>query len=545
VYVTATQISLAVTYTYSAAGQLTNITYPSGRKLTLTYPPQSDLVNAISLAKDATAAATPLIRNIVWEPFGPPSAWDWNLTAGPQKYERIYDLAGRITRLRIGNAIRDISYDAASRISAYTHYDATTSAPQPALNQSFGYDALGRITSVSANASSWSFAYDANGNRTSVTQNGVASSYATEATSNKLTTTTNPANSVAYDAAGNTITTSQYSATYDLSGRMATLSKGGITTTYSYNNAGQRIRKFSSTGATSTVLFVYGQDGNLLGEYDSTGKPIKEYVWFQNIPVAVFTPDPSAAVNPPLIYFIHADHLNTPRAVVDKANKLRWRWLAEPFGVSTPETNPSNLGAFTFNLRFPGQYFDQESALHQNWWRSYDPTTGRYTQSDPIGLAGGINTFAYVENQPTMLIDPRGLQASCAAPANAVVCAEAGIGGAGAGAAAITVVRLQQLVRAAIQAAAAAAAQDNDRCNDRCKQAKEDAAQSFQILTGRMLDYLTGGARGPDSGHLKAIKQFQSNLREALGRVERHCNPLPPQYPFWREIADVNIPKLF
>jgi YD repeat-containing protein len=330
----ATQISRVVTYTYNAAGQLTNITYPSGRKLTLTYPPQSDLVATISLAKDATTAAVPLISNIVWELFGPPSSWDWNLTAGPQKYERIYDLAGRITRLTLGNVIRDISYDAANRISAYTHYDATTAAPQTALNQSFGYDALGRITSVSANASSWNFAYDANGNRTSVTQNGVVSSYTTATTSNKLNSISNPANAMAYDAAGNTITTSQYSPTHDLSGRMATLSKGGITTTYSYNNAGQRIRKFSSTGATSMVLFVYGQDGNLLGEYDSTGKPIKEYVWFQNIPIAVFTPDPATAANPPLVYFIHADHLNTPRAIIDKANKPRWCWMAEPFGVS-------------------------------------------------------------------------------------------------------------------------------------------------------------------------------------------------------------------
>jgi RHS repeat-associated protein len=424
----ATQISRAVIYTYSAAGQLTNITYPSGRKLTLTYPPQSDLINAISLAKDATSTPVPLISNIVWEPFGPPSAWDWNLTAGPQKYERIYDLAGRITRLPLGNVIRDISYDAASRISAYTHYDAITSAPQPALNQSFGYDALGRITSVSANASSWSFAYDANGNRTSVAQNGVASSYTNATTSNRLNAISNPANSVAYDAAGNTITTSQYSATHDLSGRMASLTKGGITTTYSYNNAGQRTRKFSSSGATSTVLFVYGQDGNLLGEYDATGKPIKEYVWFQNIPIAVFTPDPAAAANPPLVYFIHSDHLNTPRAVVDKANKPRWRWMAEPFGVSAPETNPSNLGAFTFNLRFPGQYFDQESALHQNWWRSYDPTTGRYTQSDPIGLAGGINTFAYVDSNPTGFIDPFGLTGYTTEDAwcrqNPVACAE-------------------------------------------------------------------------------------------------------------------------
>jgi RHS repeat-associated protein len=131
-------------------------------------------------------------------------------------------------------------------------------------------------------------------------------------------------------------------------------------------------------------------------------------VWLGNIPVAVFTPDPANAANPPLTYFIHADTLDTPRVIVDKNNQPRWRWLAEPFGVSAPETNPANLGAFTFNLRFPGQYFDQESGLHQNWWRSYDPVTGRYTQSDPIGLAGGVNTFAYVGGNPLSYVDSTG-----------------------------------------------------------------------------------------------------------------------------------------
>jgi RHS repeat-associated protein len=180
-----------------------------------------------------------------------------------------------------------------------------------------------------------------------------------------------------------------------------------------------------------------------------------------SLPIAVFTPDPviagsnglsatgvptaAAANSTPLVYYIHADHLNTARVITSNRlntaaagtaqNNLRWSWLptganpttvntsaGDPFGATPANANPSSLAAgnFTFNLRFAGQYFDKESGLHYNHHRDYDPTLGRYVQSDPIGLAGGLNTYLYVGADPNGGVDPEGLQA--------YMCRQAGLG---------------------------------------------------------------------------------------------------------------------
>lgn len=111
------------------------------------------------------------------------------------------------------------------------------------------------------------------------------------------------------------------------------------------------------------------------------------------------------------IFHIHADHLNTPRLITRPSDlKAVWRWdNIDPFGANAPNENPSGAGVFMFNLRFPGQYYDAETGKHYNYYRDYDPAIGRYIQSDPIGLGGGLNTYGYVAARPLSAIDPLGL----------------------------------------------------------------------------------------------------------------------------------------
>ena len=408
-------VTTTVQYGYTL-GRLTSITYPSGRQLGIAYGGRR--IGALSLAQSAGGQTTPLLSEIRWEPFGAWRGWTWAMTGtvpdGALRQERYTDQGGRMVRYRLGDVYRDVSYDAAMRVAGFTHLNANDGSAQPALDQGFSYDANSRLTLIATASSSWSIAYDANGNRAGLSLNGSPSTYGVEATSNRTASITNPARSFGYDSAGNTTLDNAsdgtgYTATYDLRGQLATLTKGGVTTTYTYDADGRRVRKVSSTGPASTVVFVYDLEGQLLGEYDRNGAALREYVWLENTPVAMFTPDPASPSGEPLVYFIHTDHLEAPRIVVDRQNRVRWRWLSEPFGTTAPETNPSGLGGFTQNLRFPGQYADQESGLFYNFSRYYKAGDGRYTQSDSIGLMGGINTYAYVGGDPLSFVDPDGL----------------------------------------------------------------------------------------------------------------------------------------
>ena len=103
-------------------------------------------------------------------------------------------------------------------------------------------------------------------------------------------------------------------------------------------------------------------------------------------------------------YYLHTNHLNTPQVITDENRQIVWQADYTPFGQTTITTNTLDNP-----LRFPGQYFDNETGLYYNYFRDYDPTTGKYIESDPIGLKGGLHTFVYAANNPLKITDPLGL----------------------------------------------------------------------------------------------------------------------------------------
>lgn len=104
--------------------------------------------------------------------------------------------------------------------------------------------------------------------------------------------------------------------------------------------------------------------------------------------------------------YLHPDHIGRTVMVTNDAETILWEVNYKPFGEVEVLYDPNNWGP---SFGFPGQYYDEESGLYYNYFRSYDPTLGRYIQSDPIGLNGGLNTYGYVGGNPIDSADPTGL----------------------------------------------------------------------------------------------------------------------------------------
>jgi RHS repeat-associated protein len=190
---------------------------------------------------------------------------------------------------------------------------------------------------------------------------------------------------------------------YNNRGRMSSATVGSNATSYLYNALGQLIEK---SGSSNANVYVYDEAGHILAEYDGSGNLIEETVWLGDIPVATLQPSGSSVA----INYVHTDHLNTPKKVTRASdNALVWRIDQDPFGTAAPNQNPSGLGSFVYNLRFPGQSYMAETGVNYNYFRDYDPNVGRYIESDPIGLYGGINTYAYGRGNPVSIADPTGL----------------------------------------------------------------------------------------------------------------------------------------
>jgi RHS repeat-associated protein len=164
-------------------------------------------------------------------------------------------------------------------------------------------------------------------------------------------------------------------------------------------------------GAASQVPYTVAWTNVAAGSYSITAKATNS-AGASTVSAAVavnVTGGSTTAGQPVAVYYIQPDHINTPRIITDSNNNVVWRWdNGEPFGSNVANENPSSQGIFSYNLRFPGQYYDKETNLHYNYFRDYDPSTGRYIESDPIGLDGGVNTYSYTLNNPLSFTDPTG-----------------------------------------------------------------------------------------------------------------------------------------
>jgi RHS repeat-associated protein len=381
-------VTLTTTYVYAVGGRLSSITYPSGRKV-IYGRDAAGHVNRMTLGAQA------LVSGVSYRAFGDATGWTFGNGAA---YARSFDPDGRITELSLpANDNIALRYDKAGRITKITDSALPT--------KTFGYDALDRLTSYRGGALTQSYGYDANSNRTSATLTNGASStaltYAISPTSNRLASLSGGGSeNFTYDAAGNLLvrTPAYDQFSYGARGRMALFARGALKTTYGVNGLGQRVLKADPANANARTHFVYDEAGHLIGEYGPTGELVQETVWLGDLPVAT--------IRPSGVFYIAPDHLGAPHQITNAGGQVVWLWDHDPFGNGAPAA----AAGFTYNLRFPGQYYDAETGLFYNYFRDYDPKLGRYVQSDPIGLAGGINTYAYVGGNPISNFDYFGLK---------------------------------------------------------------------------------------------------------------------------------------
>jgi RHS repeat-associated protein len=389
-------------YTYSQ-GQLTGITLPThtpNAPQSISYS-QYQWMQAGSIQTPGTTKTQAF--DALQRPLGITVKGAANQTLLSRNYQ--YDPAGNITQIASELGQTQYAYDSLNRL--------TQASPDAALKnlglpqEQYSYDGVYNRTSSAHQAGAWAY-----------NQDNQLVQYPELKNSQALPT------QVAYTPTGHTAgeTNSQGTKTYryNAAERLIEVSQsttGGSTTstTYRYDPFGRRISKTHSQGAsTSTTYFVYNDTG-LMAELNEQGQMTKAYGFNpQAAQAGLWSTDPlwqaevsNNSLKDPATqtHYLHTDHLGTPVLATDKTGQATWKGISEAFG----QTRVDNGSQIEMNLRFPGQYWDRETNTHYNFNRDYRPQVGRYVQSDPIGLKGGINTYVYVENRPGLYFDHDGL----------------------------------------------------------------------------------------------------------------------------------------
>jgi len=385
---------------YDTLGRPSAIAYPNG--VSVGYGYYYGRLSAMTV--NVGGNVSNVITGATYKPFGSLASMSYG--NGISRNYTI-DLDGRTTSVS-SSGVQSLGYsfDTANRITQISN------AQNSSYSYGVGYDALDRVSSVSAPVGAQSFAYDLNGNRTSHGWSGFQDSY-TRTIGNRIGSA--GGRTFQHNAVGSrdmqSDATSTVNLTYDAFNRMSTFSRsnaasylepnygtitypGGLTR-YGYTAAGQRVIK---SGPQGTYRFTYASsdDVRVFSEHNDSNDGWTNYLWFGDELVGM--------VRAGNIYFVHGDHLGRPEAVTNSATNIVWRSNLLPF-----DRVPSLDTIQGLNIGLPGQYYDSESGFWYNINRYYDPRIGKYTQSDPIGLAGGSNTYNYAAANPISKIDPAGL----------------------------------------------------------------------------------------------------------------------------------------
>jgi RHS repeat-associated core domain len=391
-------ITLVTAYSYDLADRIASITYPSG--WTAVYARDSmGRVTAIDVQPADGSAPVPILANAGYQPFGPVNA----MTFGNGVAEvRSYDLDYRLTALAdAGTAgIQSLAYGYDAGDNVLSIADTVT----PGASQNFGYDVMDRLSTARGSYGNLSYTYDGVDNRLTQGLESTATAYAYAARSNQLASigAGDSRQTITHTKAGNvdSVTPASGAATgfrYTQAGRLAAVTRGtDPLAQYTYDGFGRRVVKVGAV--TATTLYQYYRSGRLLEESDGGGNPQVDYVYLDGLPVATLSPQTGQ------VYFLHLDRLGTPQIATDVNQSIVWTASYGPFGEMSAVP-----ALIVQNLRLPGQEYDADTGLYHNGFRDYAPAWGRYLQTDPVGIAGGPNTYAYVRGNPIRAIDLSGL----------------------------------------------------------------------------------------------------------------------------------------